>query len=747
MYYAQQSPGITHKLASHHDHSAWGRATTAAGGNHSHGLLVGGQPPGQPLQSQGYQIYSNGALQQHHPNHHPMSHNPMHHHQGSLSHYPSPPNGHAHQQQAHLVAQGSPAGQTFTTHWNQQMVKCEIVRSSRSPHHRARASNAPARVNANPNAIPIQNPNNKGITITSPKPEAAKKAFNEETAAAADSSSAAPSTPTHPSSSNAPSEVPRPTADKPPENTWTSLDMGGVNIKNLPANSGLFSFTYLIHLYLNHNALTTVPPEIAKLRHLEVLDLSGNALANLPPELGLLVQLKELFLFDNHLTTLPPELGCLHHLQTLGIEGNPLDANLKSIIQKEGTSALVCYLRDNGLNTPPPPPRQWKNLLTGPEREAITADPHAETFSILSYNILCERYATERLYGYTPNWALAWTYRRNAITKEILAHDTDIICLQEVDIAQYEDHFVKTLGEHGYAGVFFPKHRARLMSTDTERRSVDGCATFYKNSRFQLVERQFIEFPSLAIQRPDFKKTEAMFNRVLTKDHVAVICLLEDMHTGTRFIVGNAHVDWDPAFCDVKLVQAALLVDEIEKAADNFAKYPPRPPAPVNSDDPDQAASQRPPPVYSDGTRIPVVICGDYNSVPGSGLYDFMSSGHLAPDHADFLSHTYGKYTTEGLKHRLNLKSAYSTPGAGGGLNGDSHITNFTPGFKGEIDYLWYSAGNLGVNSVLEQLDKRYLEKCVGFPNAHFPSDHVAIACEFRVKPPRDQLSKSTANN
>jgi CCR4-NOT transcription complex subunit 6 len=76
-------------------------------------------------------------------------------------------------------------------------------------------------------------------------------------------------------------------------------------------------------------------------------------------------------------------------------------------------------------------------------------------------------------------------------------------------------------------------------------------------------------------------------------------------------------------------------------------------------------------------------------------------------------------YTSEGLKHRLNLKSSYSAPGAGG----EGHVTNFVPGFQGEIDYVWYSAGNLGVNAVLEELDSAYLEKCVGFPNTYFPSE------------------------
>jgi hypothetical protein len=59
-----------------------------------------------------------------------MSHNPMHHHQNSLSHYPSPPNGHAHQQQqqqqAQLLAQGSPAGTQYSPHWHQQLMKYEV---------------------------------------------------------------------------------------------------------------------------------------------------------------------------------------------------------------------------------------------------------------------------------------------------------------------------------------------------------------------------------------------------------------------------------------------------------------------------------------------------------------------------------------------------------------------------------------------------------------------------------------------
>lgn len=125
MYYPQQSPGIPHKLASHHDNNPW-----------RHGLPMLVQQPGQqtavgpPPQSPGYALYTNGALHQH-PGHH-LQHPPLqHHHQTSLSHYPSPPNQHSHQQQQHLLAaQGSPASATpvVSPQWQQQLMKCEVRR-------------------------------------------------------------------------------------------------------------------------------------------------------------------------------------------------------------------------------------------------------------------------------------------------------------------------------------------------------------------------------------------------------------------------------------------------------------------------------------------------------------------------------------------------------------------------------------------------------------------------------------------
>lgn len=574
-------------------------------------------------------------------------------------------------------------------------------------------------------AIPITNPNK-------PPPETVTKESDGVENGISTSPRGEPSTNgsssvvNHPSSTVAPvAEAPRPTAAKPPENSWSSLDMGGVQIRHLPPTSGLFSFTFLINLYLNHNALTSIPPEIARLRHIELLDLSGNNLQTLPPEMGMLTKLKELYLFDNHIATIPPELGTLHQLQTLGIEGNPLEPSLKAIVQKEGTPALISFLRDSCPIPAPPPPRSLRDLLAPGEHEALLEDPNVEVFSVLCFNILCEMYATERLYGYTPSWALEWNYRRDLIMTELLKHQADFLCLQEVQTAQYEEYFVPKLGSAGYEGVYYPKSRYKTMN-EADRRLVDGCAIFFNKSRYesfgspvrysdghgryQLVEQHPLEFSTVAMQRPDFKKTDDMFNRVLIRSDIAVICLFENIETGARHVIANAHICWDPKYSDVKLVQVALLVDEVEKVANNFAKYPPPPPS--------DGSLVKPPPMYSDGTKIPIIISGDYNSVPGSGVYEFLTNGMLPGDHPDFLSHSYGRYTGDGLRHRLGLKSAYA------GI-GELPLTNYTPSFHGAIDYIWYSTATLSVNAVLSEVDRGYLEKVVGFPDAHNPSEYV----------------------
>jgi mRNA deadenylase 3'-5' endonuclease subunit Ccr4 len=136
----------------------------------------------------------------------------------------------------------------------------------------------------------------------------------------------------------------------------------------------------------------------------------------------------------------------------------------------------------------------------------------------------------------------------------------------------------------------------------------------------------------------DFDKSDDMFNRVFQRDDIAVVTLLEERATGARLIVANLHIYWDPDFRDVKLVQVGILMEELQRIADQFARLPPR-----------KAADGTKLTTYSEGTKIPLIVCGDFNSVPDSGVYQYMNEGFVPPDHPDFMGKNYGEFTSRGM--------------------------------------------------------------------------------------------------
>jgi len=275
-----------------------------------------------------------------------------------------------------------------------------------------------------------------------------------------------------------PAQAPAPTDEKDgPSEPWTGLDLGGIKLRTL--STALFSFSHITSLYINHNKISSLPPAISNLRQLSLLDATANELTSIPPEIGILCKLKELLLFDNHLTTLPLELGTLYQLETLGIEGNPMEERLRKVLAEEGTTALITQLRDSCPVGPGPPERQWIEIE--PDVSSPTSG-RQESFTVLTYNILCHSFAPGATYSYTPSWALEWSYRKQTILQEIINASADIVCLQEVDGEQYAEYFYTQLKQHGYEGCHYARTRSRTMSPE-EAKMVDGCATFWKDDR------------------------------------------------------------------------------------------------------------------------------------------------------------------------------------------------------------------------------------------------------------------------
>lgn len=52
------------------------------------------------------------------------------------------------------------------------------------------------------------------------------------------------------------------------------------------------------------------------------------------------------------------------------------------------------------------------------------------SFTVMTFNVLSDKYTNRQIYGYCPQWALAWDYRKSAILKEIIQFNADILSLQ-----------------------------------------------------------------------------------------------------------------------------------------------------------------------------------------------------------------------------------------------------------------------------------------------------------------------------
>lgn len=168
-----------------------------------------------------------------------------------------------------------------------------------------------------------------------------------------------------------------------------------------------------------------------------------------------------------------------------------------------------------------PPTRPWLTLA-----EPTPSHHVSNIFTVMCYNVLCEKLASRQLYSYCPSWALSWDFRKTVIMKEIKQYDADIICLQEVESGQYETFFLTELQKSNYVGIFSPKSRAKTMN-EQERKRVDGCAIFYKHEKFELVHNHLMEFTFLAAQTADGEGSEEMLNRVMPKDNIGLVALLK----------------------------------------------------------------------------------------------------------------------------------------------------------------------------------------------------------------------------
>lgn len=429
-------------------------------------------------------------------------------------------------------------------------------------------------------------------------------------------------------------------------------------------------------LLLNNNEIETIPRDLYKLKNLEKLNLSHNKIRSIPPELGRAVSLKELYLNDNFISSVPMELGTLYALDVFVITNNPLVVPFNSLCKDK---SLINFCRENNTAYPPPNDRTWVDTV-------FRKDFQDEFLTVGTWNILSNFYAAKCTYA--PSWVINSELRKENILNNLLTYDLDIIALQEIETHSFQEFYKEKLEDKlAYDSVFLPRGRAATVS---DKRTVDGCATLWKKSKFRLVEEINLDFAQKLFNDHRFTSNEDIISRNSRKDNVALILVLEKVDESLLIIV-NTHIFWDPEYPDVKLFQTILLIEEIEKVKQKYK-------------------------------QAQIILLGDFNSLRGSSVYRLITERKT--NGADFELYDYS-ILSSGVKHNIWLFDSY--------VGQDLSFTNYTPSFKETIDYIFYSEG-LTLTGVLSPIEDEYTAKCIGLPSIHFPSDHILIGARFGMK-------------
>ncbi|KAM4810311.1 nocturnin isoform 2-T2 [Rhinophrynus dorsalis] len=290
-----------------------------------------------------------------------------------------------------------------------------------------------------------------------------------------------------------------------------------------------------------------------------------------------------------------------------------------------------------------------------------------QPFRVMQWNILAQALGEGKdNFIKCPMEALKWEERKYLILEEILMYRPDVLCLQEVD--HFFDTFQPILSRLGYQCTFLAKPWSPCLDVE-HNNGPDGCALFFLRDRFQLVSSAKIRLSA----------------RTLKTNQVAIAETLQCCETGRFLCFAVTHLKARTGWERFRLAQGTDLLQNLES--------------------------------ITEGAKVPLIICGDFNAEPTEEVYKRFASSSL------------------------NLNSAYKVLSEDG--ESEPPYTTWKIRQTGEscntLDYIWYSQHALKVNSALglpteEQIGPNRL------PSFNYPSDHLSLVCDFSFNEDPDRL-------
>lgn len=337
-----------------------------------------------------------------------------------------------------------------------------------------------------------------------------------------------------------------------------------------------------------------------------------------------------------------------------------------------------------------------------------TDDP--STFRVVSYNILADCYLEDEVtcdmwFGYCPKYALAIDYRQQLLLKEILGYNGDIICLQECGCRLFKNYLNPVMKSKGYTGLAM--YKGGVMP--------EGEAIFFRDSKFSLVSEQHIVIKDSFLSDPCNKdllqKVEVVpkvLEKLASRTTIAQIVVLHCIdHPQDYICLVNTHLYFRPNASFIRNLQVMTILNLLKQTMVKL----------------DLELKQKSTEKYNIG----IVFCGDFNSLPESGLVQLMCSGTLEADHPEWV------LPEETGQPVANLKmSSYSHSFGFQNCCGFPTFTTYTEAFKGVIDYVFASMKSFDVQAVIPMPLAEELQVYTAVPSPVMPSDHVALICELK---------------
>eukprot|EP01084_Bolivina_argentea_P190764 327726_1 len=352
---------------------------------------------------------------------------------------------------------------------------------------------------------------------------------------------------------------------------------------------------------------------------------------------------------------------------------------------------------------------------------------NSEYFSILSWNIMHKEFGDPKDYPYCNKEQLLWKHRLPKIKQKIFSHNTDIVCLQEIDKLSFSADI----------GEYFKTNHAYDYVINTGKKVKHSTAIMFKNNKFICKYKDFRTRSTILLLTQ--KKTQLNCSKCC-KDN---ICIYHSV-----FIV-TVHLSAKGTQWLSRINQTKSLLNRIKHCITNELKLK------LNQNEINK--------------YIPIIIIGDFNTWIPSELCQML------------LIDNYNKF-----KHNYMFKEAYFEAMISNfnpylkqqklKYNLESNDSNLKiklfPTYAGynkiySIDLCFYTNNNLKVKRVNNTLSEEYKKKLqwndiiqkridekaktidsklefwknmadfsdiFHLPNHEWPSDHLPIAILFEYK-------------